>query len=442
MENREYDIVIIGAGILGTSLAYMFSTFTDYRVALIEKENSPAMHASSRNTGVIHRPFYLDPERKKIFAKAAQYSYSMWKELSLKYGLPWNQNGTIEVAVRESDLDVLQKYAHFSTVNGMDREEFEILNSSDVSRIEPSVHCKGAFYSKTDTGVSFRHYAEKLLELAVSRGLVSMFNASIEEISDEEYTIILRTGESKRYKIQFKTVINVAGGGSLELARRFGLARKYTVLHFRGDYWRVSGSLDGRIRRNIYSVPRHSKYPFLDPHFVIRHDGTMELGPNAALVAGPYGYLKGDPNRRKGDFDLFSRPLMPKLKLFTDAEFMSMVRQEWKSSTHRDAMIARISQFVSGIGPGDITGRGLSGIRHNLIDSRGFVPEAVIETGQSSLNVLNYNSPGATGAPAYSAYLIGRMIDAGLISGNRIKGKSESVIPWGLSFMPLLEKMS
>jgi hypothetical protein len=60
---------------------------------------------------------------------------------------------------------------------------------------------------------------------------------------------------------------------------------------------------------------------------VIRHDGKLEIGPNAALVWGPYGYLRGDPNRRLSEIDLFARPIMPKLKLFTNMEFMSMVRQ-------------------------------------------------------------------------------------------------------------------
>ncbi len=442
MESSEYDIVIIGAGILGTSLAYMFSGFSEYRVLLVEREHEAALHSSSRNTGVLHRPFYLDPAKKKVFAKAAQFSYPLWKELSAKYNLPWSQNGTVEVAVREADVETLQKYEQYAAANGMEPDEFALLSQEELKGIEPLVKSKGAFYSKTDTGVSFGQYARKLLEISIAKGLSIKFDTAVETVLANESKLILRNRDGKEKTVRYGALVNVAGSGAVHLARKFGLAKIYAVLHFRGDYWRVSDSLRGRIRRNIYSVPRHSKYPFLDPHFVIRHDGKMEIGPNAALVWGPYGYLRGDPNRRLSDIDLFARPLMPKLKLFTNMEFMSMVRQEWKSSTHRDAMIGRISQFVNGLKPGDITGRGLSGIRHSLIDSSGFVPEAVMEIGGSSLHVMNYNSPGATGAPAYAAHLIGKMLDAGLISEKRIKAENEGDILWGSAFSKLLENMT
>ncbi len=442
MERSDFDIVIIGAGILGTNLAYLFSSFSEYSVLLIEREHEPALHSSSRNTGVIHRPFYLDPLKKRVFARAAQFSYPLWKEFSVKYNLPWNQNGTIEVAVRESDTDTLQKYEQYAVANGMEKGEFSLLSNDEVRGLEPLVKSNGAFYSKTDTGVSFGLYARKLLEMSVARGASVKFDTFVDKVLPEESKLILSGRDGRRSTVRYRALVNVAGSGAVGLARKFGLARQYAVLHFRGDYWRVSDSFRGRIRRNIYSVPRHSKFPFLDPHFVIRHDGKMELGPNAALVWGPYGYLRGDPNRRISDIDLLARPVLPKLKLFTNMEFLSMVRQEWKSSTHRDAMIGRISQFVEGLSPDEITGRGLSGIRHNLIDSGGFVPEAVIEIGDSSLHVMNYNSPGATGAPAYSAHLMNRMVDAGLISGKKINTGGDGDMLWGSSFAMLLENMA
>ena len=46
-------------------------------------------------------------------------------------------------------------------------------------------------------------------------------------------------------------------------------------------------------------------------------------------------------------------------------------------------------------------------------DGHGFVPEAVILESEDSLHVLNYNSPGATGAPAFSSHLVRRLESAG-----------------------------
>jgi len=59
---EKFDIAIIGGGILGTTISYWISSLYDSRICVIEKESDVAQHTSKRNTGVIHSPFYLDPE--------------------------------------------------------------------------------------------------------------------------------------------------------------------------------------------------------------------------------------------------------------------------------------------------------------------------------------------------------------------------------------------
>ena len=66
---KQFDIAIIGGGVLGTALSYWISSIFNYKVCVIEKESNVACHTSGRNTGVVHTPFYLDPEKKKILAK-------------------------------------------------------------------------------------------------------------------------------------------------------------------------------------------------------------------------------------------------------------------------------------------------------------------------------------------------------------------------------------
>jgi L-2-hydroxyglutarate oxidase len=61
--------------------------------------------------------------------------------------------------------------------------------------------------------------------------------------------------------------------------------------------------------------------------------------------------------------------------------------------------------------------RGIGGVRNSLVSRGGFVPEAVEEWSDRSLHILNYNSPGATGAPAFSAQLVSRLIEKGYLEG-------------------------
>ena len=89
LNEYTFDIAIIGGGILGTALAHRLSvSYSGVRVVVLEKEYDVAQHTSKRNTGVLHRPFYLDPIHKKKFAQCAQDSYGWWKDYAQKKGCP------------------------------------------------------------------------------------------------------------------------------------------------------------------------------------------------------------------------------------------------------------------------------------------------------------------------------------------------------------------
>ena len=412
---EEYDIAILGAGVIGSSIAYIISSFTGLKIVVLEKELEPAVHSSSRNTGVIHRPFYLDPSRKRTFAISSQISYSMWKELAVNKKLPWKQNGTLEVALKNDDLKTLEKYLKYSERNGMEEHEYSILDHKEIRSIEKGITSEYAFLSRTDTNVSFGQFTRTIFQLASEYGIKALFGVTVTQIDDKEGILLFYDNEGKERALSAKIVLNVSGGEALRQAKKCGLAKKYSILHFRGDYWKLGHKEMNDIKHNIYSVPRHLKYPFLDPHFIIRPNGEKEIGPNAHLVNSPYAYPKGDPNKRSGESDLFSLPFMPKIKLFTNHEFVSLAFNEWKSSMYRSEMIKRVKNFIPEINEAMIIGRGLSGIRHSLIDNNGFVPEAIIEKGERSLHVLNFNSPGATGSPAYAIFLYSEIKKMGLL---------------------------
>ena len=102
----------------------------------------------------------------------------------------------------------------------------------------------------------------------------------------------LVTSNNTTGKLECNLLINAAGGGALDIAHRLGLAKQYTDLHFRGEYWYVDEPFASRISRNIYSIARFKEFPFLDPHFIVRANGKREIGPNAVLVSGPGAYKR------------------------------------------------------------------------------------------------------------------------------------------------------
>jgi L-2-hydroxyglutarate oxidase len=419
MGEKFFDIVVIGAGVLGVSTAFLLSEYLDARIAVVDREEEPARHASGRNTGVIHRPFHLDPGRRRLSAWASNASYVFWKSFSKIYGLPWNQVGTLKVAIEDKDLEELDKYLKWGEENGMERGEMELLDSSEVSRLEPEVRCRGALLIRSEASVDYGTYTRKLLELSISNGSIFIGGAKVTRISEEDGVALTALERGKPIRIYGKLLINAAGGESLKLAKQLELGKQYSVLYFRGDYWRVDPSSGLRIRRNIYSVPRHRGFPFLDPHYIVRHNWQSDVGPNAVPVLGPYAYRGLASSPKDVASFLLGKPLTPKIKLIYNSEFLSLAMSEWRSSISKKAMANRVTRFIPRLKPSMLIEKIPGGIRSQAIDSKGLVPDPIILLGKRSIHIANYNSPGATGAPAFSTYIYKIAEEKGYLEGLR-----------------------
>lgn len=160
-----------------------------------------------------------------------------------------------------------------------------------------------------------------------------------------------------------------------------------------------------RISRNVYSVARHGEFPFLDPHFIIRADGSKQVGPNAVLVSGPEAY-HGAGGAWRFLRMLAAGPLGPKIALFFNCEFLTLVADEWTSSVSKSAMCSRVRKLIPEMSKEMLTSPGTSGVRNSLVGKEGFVSEAITLKGPRSVHALNYNSPGATGTPVFAVGMI------------------------------------
>jgi len=432
---HDYDIVIIGGGILGTSISYFLSFLNkSKKIAVIEQADKVAAHTSGRNTGKVHAPYLYNPEKKKLFAKAAFHGYEMWEEYSKLKKLPFKKDGVIEIATDQKGIKVLEKYLKWGKQNGLEDKDIKLMNKDELKKIEPEIKCEAALYVYRDASADYSIFTNALIEDSKNNNTELFLNAKVTKIKKEnqKWKITLNDG----CQIFTKFLINAAGGESIDIAHSMGIAKNLTDVHFRGEYWRVPKEYNTLTKTSVYSVPAFPDYPFLDPHWIIRVDGSCEIGPNAVPVFSPYGYNKIE-NIKEFVPKMIEMLNSGARKAVFDKQFQELAINEIQSSMSKTTMINRVKKFLPKIDPKKITRKGTAGIRSSIIDEKGkFAPDVILLNDDTSYHILNYNSPGATGALPFSAYIINNLNKMGLFESEDMDVQCG---PW--KFSEIIEKL-
>ena len=433
-----YDVAIIGGGILGASIAYFLSSVTNSKIILVEQEKEVALHTSSRNTGKVHAPFLYDPARKKFFAKAAYLGFEMWKEYCKLKSLPFVQDGVIEVATSDNDINGLNRYLMWGEANGLRlNKDVWLLDESQVKKIEPNVSCISAILCERDASVNYGLITQSLIQDSQSFGCRILLGNKIKRILSKDRTDsnikLLITNGSEEITIATQFLINSAGGNAVDIAQSMGIAMDYTDLHFRGEYWQAPPRYNDLTKRSIYSVPKYPEYPFLDPHWIVRIDGRREVGPNAVPVFGPYAY-NWTKNTRSFFPKIVESITAPGIRrIIFDRQFLSLLGHEVRSSLSKTVMINRVKEFLPQLIASSFSKRGTAGIRSSLVDREGrFVSDTKVIKEDYSIHVLNYNSPGATGSLPMGAAIIDDLLRNGIIKAYSDSKSGEKKSIWDI----------
>jgi L-2-hydroxyglutarate oxidase len=432
---HDYDIVIIGGGILGTSISYFLSFLNkSKKIAVIEQANKVAAHTSGRNTGKVHAPYLYNPEKKKLFAKAAFHGYEMWEEYSKLKKLPFKKDGVIEIATDQKGIKVLEKYLKWGKQNGLEDKDIKLMDKDEIKKIEPEIKCEAALYVYRDGSADYSIFTNALIDDSKNNNTELFLNSKVTKIKKENEKWIITLNDGRQMFTKF--LINAAGGESIDIAHSVGIAKNLTDVHFRGEYWRVPKEYNTLTKTSVYSVPAFPDYPFLDPHWIIRVDGSCEIGPNAVPVFSPYGYNKIE-NIKEFVPKMIEMLNSGARRAVFDKQFQELAINEIQSSMSKTTMINRVKKFLPKIDPNKITEKGTAGIRSSIIDEKGkFAPDVILLNDNTSYHILNYNSPGATGALPFSAYIINNLNKMGLFESEDMDTQCG---PW--KFSEIIEKL-
>jgi L-2-hydroxyglutarate oxidase LhgO len=392
MPKQTADFLIIGGGVIGINLALCAKrTFPDAHVVLVDKETDCGLHASGRNSGVLHAGFYYTADSLK--SRFTRDGNRIMVEYCKERGLLLNQCGKLVVAKNSTDLEQMDELLRRARTNGVELHE---LDEEAARAIEPGVRTVGkCLFSPATATVSPRQVMAAFVEDARNAGVEIRLASAYRGHQGQQ----VRVGDDT---ISAGYVINAAGLYADRIAQDYGFSQQYRIIPFKGLYLYANPGAVG-VRTHIYPVPDLAN-PFLGVHFTVSAEGRTKLGPTA-IPAFWREHYRGFAN-----FDLreLVEIAMRELVLFATNSFgfRSLALQEITKYSRKN-LVRLAAELVPGIGVSQFDHWGPAGIRAQLIDmkQKKLVMDFCYEGDDRSFHVLNAVSPAFTCAIPFTTYL-------------------------------------
>ena len=399
MTNR-YDFVVIGAGIIGLSCAReLMNKYPNASIAIIEKENTVAAHASGRNSGVIHAGIYYGKDSLK--ARFCLEGGRKLKEYCYASQLPVNHCGKLIVAKNESELPALDTLYRKALDNGA---RVERVNARQAAEIEPrAVTCEKAIWSPETASIMPGQVCHTLAATLQKQGVRFFFGEPVSHINPAENSL-----GTRQNTFSYGFLINAAGLYADTISEQYGLTHSYMLMPFKGLYF-ISQSPRASLNTNIYPVP-DANYPFLGVHFTITGDGKTKVGPTAlpVLWREQYSGLKGLSYKEMKQITAWYLNAW----YHNHFNFRALVKSEARYLFKKN-LLAEAQKMVN-IDLSKVTfAKSQPGIRAQLYDkvNKELVTDFVIKSVENSVHVLNAVSPAFTSAFSVADYVVNTLID-------------------------------
>ncbi len=381
----HYDIIIIGAGIVGMASAYkILERRPDTRLLILEKEPGVAMHQSGRNSNVIHSGIYYRPG--SLRALNCINGYQQLIAFSDREGIPYELCGKIIVATDAQEQAILATVLEMGKQNGLDR--IRLISREEMKEKEPHVSGVEAIDVPYAGIIDFKTVTEKLADIVIERrGAGILFNQKVLNILKRSgFSEVITNGQV----FPTRLVINTAGLHSDEIGALTMPKLDLRIIPFRGEYMTIRKEREHLVKNLIYPTP-DPDFPWLGVHFTRMLKGVVEAGPNAVFAFKKEGYKKSDVSMK----DLGNSLGFPGFQKVM-FKFMKFGLAEYYRSFNKTAFTRALQKLIPEIRPEDLL-PGDSGVRALAVSRSGeILDDFVFAENEWAVNVLNAPSPAAT----------------------------------------------
>ncbi|MFA6597878.1 MAG: L-2-hydroxyglutarate oxidase [Ignavibacteriaceae bacterium] len=381
---KNYDILIIGGGIVGTATAMqILRQRPQLKLLLIEEENSLAPHQTGNNSGVIHSGLYYKPGSLKAqnCVNGRKLMYQFCEENGIKY----ERCGKLVLASDENERQKLDDLEKRGKENGL--TQMRRVPKEEIKNFEPYASGIDALFVGETGIVNYTEvteaFAKKIKEL---NGEINL-NTKFLGIKKENSRLIIETSNGV---FTASYLVNCGGLYSDKIAEICGIDPKVQIIPFRGEYYQIKEEKKYLVKNLIYPVP-DPRFPFLGVHFTRMINGGIEAGPNAVLAFKRKGYLKTDFSLSDISDYFFSLEFWIMAK-----KYYRMGFDEFRRSFSKKLFAEALQKLIPQITEEDIEPSG-SGVRAQALDRNGnLLDDFCLIEAERMMHVVNAPSPAAT----------------------------------------------
>ena len=271
------DLVIIGAGIIGVSLAFELSKY-NIKVILVDKENDIAMQTTKANSGIVHGGY--DPKPNTLMAKMNVEGNRIIKSLHKKLNFNYKETGALIIGSTDEEKEIINKLYKQGLENKVPGLSL-LKNKKEVHQVEPNLNkeISYALYSQTTGIISPWELALALAYTAVSNGVKFINNCKVEKIEKNKDKFILSTTKGE---IEAKYIFNAAGLYSDDIYNMVldNPSDGFKITPIKGEYYLLDKSLGSLVNKVIFQTPSSlGKGVLVSPTV----HGNLLVGPNASF---------------------------------------------------------------------------------------------------------------------------------------------------------------
>ena len=383
MSTKNFDIIIVGGGIIGTATALSLQNNPKLNILIIEAEKELAHHQTGNNSGVIHSGLYYKPGslKAKNCTEGRELLYKFCNENNIEYA----RCGKIVVANNDSELNALEELFKRGVANGLNG--IKKLSAEEIKEFEPHARGIAGLYVPQTGIVDYKKVTEAYAKIFLDKdGSIETDCKFLSLINNNRELVI----ETTKGEFKTKFLVNCGGLYCDKIAKLCDVNPGLQIIPFRGEYFSLKKEKEYLVKNLIYPVP-DPQFPFLGVHFTRMINDGVEAGPNAVLAFKREGYTKKD----------FSLNDVSKMFLYSGfwkmaSKYYRMGFGEFYRSLSKKAFVKALQKLVPEIQLDDIEPGG-AGVRAQALEPNGkLVDDFRIVEASRMVHVLNAPSPAAT----------------------------------------------